>query len=444
MGLARSMLVACSMTLGFGSSLGSQESARPDQKSDQPRVTNIFYDTSVRQALADIAAQTGVTIVPDQSVQGLVTCELNDVPLHAALDIILAGGGFAFREKDGYILVGSTHPDSPHFFDFSETRHVQLNYVKAEEAVKMLPASLEKLVKPCKSNNTVCVVAPPDVVNRVVTDLKTLDKPPRQVLLEARVVELATGTLTDLGLDWSYEWVKNLEEPIPEGGRAAWDMTETQLSLGFTKTASYTRTLLLRLTLLCDNEWATIVANPRITAQDGAPAEIKVATEEYFIILTDGAWVRSELQKVESGIILAVTPRIGDNGDITLEVSPEVSNVIGKGTQNLPLITRRRVSTTVRVKDGGTVVIAGLLSNLTRTTTRTVPVLGDIPLLGWLFQREAAYDAERQVAVFITPRIVGERSEAERDATRSRRPPRRVGPEFHQELQESVRRYMQG
>jgi len=411
-----------------------QEPAAPEL------VTNVFYDTSVRQALADIASQAGVIIVPDQSVQGFVTCELKDEPLEHALEIVLAAGGFVSRQLDGYIIVGSPTPESPLFAALSETRFVELDHIKAADAVERLPVALSRYVKAGKTGGGLTISAPPKLVERIAADLEAMDRPPRQIVLEARVVELTRLHVEKLGVDWSYEWLKPLETPGLEGGTSAWSAVTGKLGLGYTTTGTFTKQLLLDLMLLMDNNWATIVANPKITAQDGETAKIKVTTEEYFLIVTEGVYYRSELEQIESGVTLEVTPHVCEDGEIQLRISPEVSNVVGKGSQNLPVITRRSVTTTVRIGDGGTVVVAGLRSSFDRHDESQVPVLASIPLLGNLFRSDEVNDLERQVTVLITARIVGSGGER-RGPPRPRVITGAVGESFRAELARSLERY---
>jgi len=424
--------VALGLCLVLPSALYGQEAEQ------EPLVTNMFYDTSLRQALADISAQTGVIIVPDMSVQGIVTCELKDVPLTDALRMVLSVGDYVFREMDGYILVGSTDPEGPSFSKLSEAVNVRLEYVDAESAVKMLPESLQKFAKADEATNTVCVTAPSALAERLVADLRAFDVPPRQVMIEAKVVELQKSQMERFGTDWEWEWQKPQVEDNTRSGSAVFDSLNWTLGLGYATTAEFTRNLNLTLTLLEENESASILANPRVMAADGKEAEIRVITEEYFEILTGDYYVRSELEQIESGIVLKMRPRIGDDGDIVMEISPEVSNVIGQGLRGFPVITRRSASTTVHVQDGGTIVIAGLVDNSSRVDVRRVPLLGSIPLIGALFRSDQVQNDARQVAVFITPRIVGRRPGLETPylAGRPSRPHvEPAGEEFQEELE---------
>ena len=394
---------------------------KPDSSGDETKerlVTNMFYDTSIRQALVDIAAQTGVIIVPDMSVQGIVTCELKDVPLEKALEIIVAAGGYMVKKMDGYYLVGSPSPKGPNFQTFSVmstvTSTIKLNYLKAEDAKNLLPEDFTGYVKANKERNEVCITAPRGIAERILNDLKNADRPPRQVMLEAKMVELTAGVKEQLGVDWEWEWENPTRGENIRSGMAAFDTANNAIQLGYATTAEFTKRLFLTLALLCENNSATIIANPRVTAMDGQKAEIKVTTEEYFKITTGPtSYAYATLQTIESGITLEMTPHIGTEGEITLEVSPEVSDVVGVGAEGLPKITRRRATTTVRVKDGGTVVIGGMVTSTMQDRVSKVPLLGDIPVLGHLFKSTEARENTRDVLIFITPRILAENNSSE-------------------------------
>jgi len=119
----------------------------------------------------------------------------------------------------------------------------------------------------------------------------------------------------------------------------------------------------------------------------------------------------AQLQTVTSGTKLTITPYIGDNNDIVLEVAVELSDSIPKGRgSDLPVVTRRITNNTVTVRDGGTVAIAGLTENRKRSKQSKVPGLGDLPMVGSLFTNNDSDKGSREVAIFVTARLVPETS----------------------------------
>jgi type II secretory pathway component GspD/PulD (secretin) len=166
------------------------------------------------------------------------------------------------------------------------------------------------------------------------------------------------------------------------------------------------------LNLLEQNGEATVVSNPQVLAQDGRLSEMGVLTEEYFMLTPTVAnnalfYSQADMVKIESGTRLSITPRIGDNNDITLEMATEVSDSIPKATgSDLPLVTRRTARNVVTVKNGGTVALAGLTENRTKKNNNRVPGFSNLPLVGGLFKNTDDTGSSREIAVFVTAHLV--------------------------------------
>lgn len=412
-------------------------------------VSNVFFDTDLRQALNDIASQVGVVIVPDESVMGLVTCTLEDVPLEKALEIVLAGTSYVVKETPDYYMVCSADPTSASFPLVSETRLIKLNHIKADAALKLLSTGFSDYVRANPDDNTLSITALPALMERIVSDLKQFDRASRHVMLDARVVIMERGDLLNLGIQWDWPGISagvfsdSTHHGLERELKAEWPWG---IQIGYTPGQEFTSSLLLTLNLLTQNDDATVVASPQVLAQDGQEAEIKVITEEYFKI-TGGEsayYSRFELKTIETGTTLTITPRIGDNNEITLEMVTEVSDVIARGEDNLPVVTRRTTKNTVRIEDGGTAAVAGLMDSRTRLQKRRAPGLADIPIFGELFRNTSRNQSSRQVAVFVTARLIPEAGPRAVQALAERPPIEPVGEEFKMALQETLSRLRKG
>jgi type II secretory pathway component GspD/PulD (secretin) len=108
----------------------------------------------------------------------------------------------------------------------------------------------------------------------------------------------------------------------------------------------------------------------------------------------------------ESGTILTITPRVSQKYEITLDIKTEVSDVVARGENNLPVVTRRTTHNTLRIRDGGTAVIAGIKDNRSRLDRTATPGLGHVPLVGKLFRNNSELTTSRQIAVFITAQLI--------------------------------------
>ncbi|MEX0655611.1 MAG: hypothetical protein WD534_14075 [Phycisphaeraceae bacterium] len=379
-----------------------------------PRVSNIFLDTDLRNALQDLGAQAGVTIIPDPSVGGIVTAEFDDMPLDRALKMVLAGTGYAVLEMDDYYLVYSPAEGDAAFMEVAQTRRLKLGHVPADEAVALLAPGYQAYVRADEQSSTAVITAPPELLDRIEADLRLIDAPPGHVLLHARVVVLEHTDLLNMGVKWDFPQVAagTFSDDSLHGGGASGASWPWGIRIGYTPGRDFTNGLLLTLNLLSQNDEASIIASPQVLGQDGRDAVIRVTTEEYFEIVTDGAFARSQLEKIETGTILNIRPRITDDGEVVLTMEVEVSDVVARGQSNLPVVSRRIAESTVRVDDGGTAAVAGLMDVRNQNVHSRTPGAGDVPVLGELFRNRRRQTDTRQLAVFVTASIVESPSDA--------------------------------
>jgi type II secretory pathway component GspD/PulD (secretin) len=297
---------------------------------------------------------------------------------------------------------------------------------------------------------------------RIIEDLKKIDRQPVQILLDARIVVMERGDLLNLGVEWNWPTMRaglfggdNYGGGNPDndfGGNWPWGV-----QMGYSPDNTFTNALELTLNLLAENGEATIMAKPQVFAQDGRQAQIRVMTEENFALFgpeSELFFSRTEFKTIESGTTLTITPHVGDNNDITLQVAVEVSDSQPKGRgSDLPVVTRRTAQNNVTIKDGGTVALAGLTENRTRLKNKRVPGLSTLPLLGPLFKNSDRDNATREIAVFVTAHIVRgnqrtlefpEPSSSSSSMMRMQAPPMPMSPaiegDFRQSLRESLSR----
>ena len=228
-------------------------------------------------------------------------------------------------------------------------------------------------------------------------------------MLDARIVVLESGNLADLGVQWNWPKVSAglfTNSTLYDPGSAKGTNWPWGLQIGYTPSKDFTNSLLLTLNLLSQNDDATVMANPNVVAIEGKEAQISVTTEEYFQIVTQGFYTNSQLEKIEAGTTLKITPRVAKDDQISLDIKAEVSDVVSRGANNLPVVTRRIAQSTVGVQNGGTAVVAGLLDNRSRYNQERVPGLSHVPALGRMFRNDARSDTARQVAVFVTARLI--------------------------------------
>ena len=377
----------------------------------EPLVTNYFYDTDLREALRDISAQTGVNIIPDDTVQGIVTLEVFDMPMEECLKRMLGPLGYSFRKLDGYYVVGAPHPQNPSFPLLTETTLYSPNYIKAEDVARLLSDYYAPYVKINPQTNTVAITTSPAMTTNILEDLSRIDVAPVQVMIEAIVTEISEDAARSLGLDWTLQGTA-------EAGSDNFGVSTKNASLADTSIfmylerldetiGKYDATFVASLRALEDDGEVDIRANPRLATVNGRPASIFIGREEYYSIVTGPiSYPYTKLELIQVGITLNVTPFVAEDGQITVEIKPEVSDVTGKGATDLPVVSKRSVDTKIRVKDGETITVGGLRLKSERVRSTGIPFLCRIPILGYLFKREVRSTEESEVVVFITPKIM--------------------------------------
>jgi len=403
-----------------------------------PLISNSWFDNLLEaDVLPAISQQAGIPIIADEGVTGLVTLTLDNEPLERALDLVLAGTPFKYIKRDGYYLVASAGLTDAKFPIFSETRRVTLSYVTAQAAVGLLSTAFkpyvqaeipepEQLLTPgsttytarAPKTYTVVVTAPPTLMERIIADLRAIDKMPDQVLLKARIVAMSRTDLLNLGVEWGWPTMQlgffagnNYgfgDGGDDYGGKAPWG-----IQMGYTPDLTFTNALQLALNLLTVNGEATIRAEPQVMALDGKEATMRVVNEEYFFLTADVEgrsdlyFTNSQLETIESGTTLTITPHIAEGDRVVLDISVEVSDSIPAArTTSLPSVTRRIADNTVTVNNGGTVALAGLSQEKSSTTHKRTPGLSNLPLIGGLFNNQDDVTTSREIAVFVTAHIL--------------------------------------
>jgi len=403
--------IACSITL-------TQTFAQTasDTTDAGPLVSNVFFETDLRQALKDLSNETGIAIIPDNTVQGLVTLEFENALLEDVLEKILKSGGFAFRKINDYYLIGAPTPDNPTFPFLTETEFYNPNYLQADHLFSLLSTCYHPFIRINDKTNAIAITASPEILDKIKKSISMLDVPPRQISIEAIVTELSKEAKTSLGLDWSW-----LGESNNKNLGLATNLNSIVNDSSFVGTLiktginykSFNYDLILSLKALADQGKAKIKANPKVTTISSQEATIFIGSERYFSIVTGPVnYPYTRLEQIPVGITLKILPRVSSNNEITAMIECEVSEVSEIGISGLPLVTKRNAKTNIRVKSDEIVAIGGLIQEHDLKTQKKIPLLGHLPLLGYLFSHTRTEKVEKEIAIFIAPHLVTESTAA--------------------------------
>ena len=352
---------------------------------------------------------------------GRLTIHMKDVPLDQAVNMVVRAAGLAYERIGNSILVAD--PRALKEETGLSSYVVELKYADAAD-VKEALKSIASDIQVDKGGNRLVVVTSPRVISQIEEIVRVMDVPARQVLLEARILEVSTGDVMKLGIDW--DRLNSQGFVIVEGGSGTAKQGAVPDSLPFYgSTGNYRSPWSSRpmtrqafawqtaIDLLIHEGKARVLASPKIATLNGREASILIGSRIPFVVTGTvfaggGAAPVQRIEKEEVGIKLRITPLINADGYITTQITPEVSSVVDyKGSNaDLPVVATRQASTTVRLKDGNSVIIGGLLSEEKTTDITKVPLLGDIPLLGFLFQHRSISTTKRDLVIEVTPHIL--------------------------------------
>ena len=390
----------------------------------------------VRTVVKAIAEFSGRNIVVAEGVKAVVTVTLKNVSWRDALRTILRSSGLDYAEEGGILRVDNVTKLSTESLDREtartkqqdlvplETRIIKLNYANARELAASLQTSLGRRgsVNVEARTNSIIVTDLDETVVKIEKMARDLDSTTPQIEITAKLVDVDTEALRGLGIDWrlggeSKYYDDALGEPrdlnpIRPGNDADQDLrgdvTNSIADAAATVTYGIFKgwgALEAQLQLLEQSRKATIISNPRITTVDNREAKILVGQKIPLIVNDVAGNPVSQLQTI--GIQLKVTPHLTQDKRIIMDLHPEVSDLSAQSTvQGGVIINTSEANTRVMVDDGETAVIGGLIRTNTSTVRRGVPFLKDLPLLGVMFRSDNMVKQNRELIIFVTPRLL--------------------------------------
>jgi type II secretory pathway component GspD/PulD (secretin) len=413
------------------------------QEAEPPREDKIIAAKDMPLAdFVNLLSQTHkLNIVSPKDLAGTVSVNFHDVPPLDALKAVLEANGYEYvlEQTSGRPLIKiRAIPKIEGAVPLVMETFV-LNYATAADVVKAAGGVISKngTLTEAGGRNAVIVQDVSESVERVRLVVKLLDSAPRQVMIDAKIVELSTTDLQKTGFNWSMFQAMNIVDITAEAsyvrnetfGKQKKQGAATESAREFVRTQGHNvnlrggileknaATLVLDFFDTMTN--STIVSRPSIRTLDNKPAHIisgQIVPIPLFDFAKDtGVRTLSGFQEEQIGVELIVTPHINEDGYVTLIVNPKVESIdrfisVG-GDEQRPVKNTRQASTTIRIKDGDTAVIGGLTSATTTLTETGLPWFKDLPLIGWFFGNKTNDVSNNELIIFITTRTVSDGKE---------------------------------
>ncbi len=415
-----------------------------------------FQNIEVRAVLQVIADFTGLNIITSDTVSGNLTLRLKDVPWDQALDIILQAKGLDMRKTGNVVWIAPRDELATkeklalearqQISDLEpvRTESFQLNYQKAEDFQKVITDANQRILSKRGSavvdarTNQIFVQDIPSKLDEVRDLLKKTDRAVRQVLIEARIVEATDTFSRNVGTRLGIHDLTGRGTQLPGGTTRALigggindtgahtgqssntpdflaDATFTnmaapglggvnpgQLSLILMNDAM-TKFLNLEITALQADGKGKIISSPRVITADNVEAIIEQGTEIPYQQATSSGATSVSFRKAT--LSLKVKPQITPDDNIMMKLNVNKDSV-GANTSAGPAIDTKQVSTEVLVENGGTVGLGGIYTQDESKTVTKVPLLGDIPILGFFFRQDLRRNNKNELLIFVTPRVI--------------------------------------
>ncbi len=385
-----------------GAARPGQPEERPPDTSTEVRFENQLL--SVRAVRADIhelmgaiAQKTGLSIAVDDAVDRKISLSLREVEPADAVRSIASGYGLALSEIGGIFMISEGVPTDLATYLLSNTQSFRMKNTGATTSSGLLPNFLFSYVKVNLEQNAVVATAPSQMLAKIGSDLQKMDVPSPQILIEAVAVELTDTNDRDIGLKWTNQQRTSFSAVDGPAGVITYN-TIGRLPRDFEAN--------LKALELAGK--ARVRARPQMAAVNGRDADIFIGAQRFILTqFNQYGQTQTRIQPVDVGVKLGITPLTGGSDEITLRIAPEVSNITEIDLQTgLPVLSTRRAETTVRVRSGETIAIGGLTLDQEQSSRRKIPILGDIPLIGKLFQSSVKNAVRTELVIFVTPRIL--------------------------------------
>ena len=421
--------ITLTSTLIFFSILGGEETDTTSTRAGAlPFLVTIHAeDAYLPGILTVLAKESGYNIVTDPSVntQDKISIHLDEVPIEEAINLVVRAVGL------GYEIVGNSFLIAdPKKLDkeVGITPHIiELKYADALE-VKELLSDLSKQIQVDVSGNKLLINTSPRKIAEIKRVIEGIDVPAIQVLLETRLIEVALDIDKKLGIDWSKlaKYTNILAENAEALSEGAGSVVPDPGTIGtLPVTAPFNRlnednlipgkfsrqmtAFDITLDFLIKDNKADILADSKLVTLNGREATIKMVDIVPYILSSGGVGGQVQVQREEVGIKLTVLPSVNMDGDITVKVETEVASIfefIGPD-RNIPRVKSRSSTTTIRVKDGESIIIGGLISKDRKNTVYKLPLLHKIPWIGKkLFTSIDLVDRKTDLIIQITPSVL--------------------------------------
>ena len=386
-------------------------------------------EASINQIIQEAAQQLNKNIFIYGKIEGQISARATGLSFIELLDLIFQGTDYTYKLQSNIILIGNKSVKG-----IATSEMIRLNYLKAEKVVELLPKNFKGKVElnPIIEQNGIMIIGTRNVIDEIKKYIKMIDKPSPQVLIETLVIDLDDSNIRDISLEAGYESKQSSDTSLSIGnlrvnsilpgidmifkGKTMNNIIDQAGNLfGISRIGHLPDDFYIKVKALESKGYLQVHSRPQIATLNGYEADITIGTTQYYKLKTkipfrdpNQIYVSEteQFKTIEANITLKIIPWVSASGEITVEIHPEFRTPVGQFSPEIPpTIQSRSLNSTVRLRDGETIVLGGLVQNSVEKYSNGLPLISDIPLIGNLFKSQGRTVRKKQLLIYVTPHL---------------------------------------
>ena len=381
------------------------------------------YNAPINQLVEEAARRLDQEVFVYGNIEGNISARVDHIRFAEFLSFVFQGSNYTYKTEGDVFLIGDKSVKG-----LSSSELIKLDYLKTDNILDYLPQSLKSKAELSiiKEQNGLMVIGTYNVIHEIKDYLEKIDKPSPQILIEILVIDFNVSKMRDISIKSGYDKALTSDSKRSNSILPGIDMLFTGKVLnrfvdkagnfmGMNKIGKLPDDFYIQVKALESEGFAKIISKPQIATLNGYPADISIGQTQYYKLVTQTPYrdanqvYISETEKfetIEANVSLKITPWVSASGEITTEIHPEFKQPVGGFSSEIPpTIASRSLNSTVRLRDGETIVLGGLIQTQIDENTEGIPFLKDIPLLGNLFQSTNYYTSKSEMLIYVTPRL---------------------------------------
>lgn len=400
---------------------------------DGGKISMDVVNASITDLIREIGFQMEVNMITYQLPSGTITAKINDLTLEDTFAYLFRGTNFTYRKEQDIYIIGDKNISG-----IATTELLRLKHIRADVVIEMIPQNILQgaSVQVVKEQNGLMVIGTNDIIFELKSFINEIDYPTPQIMIEAIVIDVNTSDFFELGvtLGKGAPQDSSILNPFAifgsrggdgrqSGGLILQGDGETANNwfgaggnlFGIKNLGRLPKDFFFRIQALSQEGVVNMRSRPQISTLNGHTASIEIGTTQYFILRSTtplqspNQIVTQETERfetIEANVSLEITPWVSSSGEVTAEIHPEFNTPVGSFNSEVPpTINSRVLDSTVRLKDGETIILGGLIQDVESVKLNKIPILGDIPIIGKLFSNRQTDKSKSELIIFITPYV---------------------------------------